>query len=97
MEINYGKCRKVMLNDRKVGYKPTFKDIKILVRNLPMCKVHGFGSYGIYDIWYLVVENPLWEDIGEDGLRSNITWAQAMQGPGNRFHNTIVSLPPTLA
>ncbi len=67
MTVNYEYVRRIILNDRLLGYRPDRKSLEKLRERLPDVKVIGFGiwsrTYPLYNTWFLLVESKrFWAD-----------------------------------
>jgi len=66
MTINWEQVRRIVLNDRLIGYKPDRASLDKLSDRLPDVRVLGFGIYssvGIWKTWFLLVESKtFWPD-----------------------------------
>lgn len=57
MIIDYTKVRRIILNDRVMGYKPDIYAIKKLTDRLPDAVIIGFGVYSshlLFKLWYVL-------------------------------------------
>lgn len=66
MTIDWPYVRRIILNDRLVGYKPDRAALEKLSDKLPDAKVFGYGVYSPgpqWRTWYLLVESrKFWAD-----------------------------------
>lgn len=71
VSINWARVRRVVLNDRLMGYRPDFKSLKFLRSRLHDAKVHGFGIYNrglVSTTWYLLVESGYFPEDEQPGF-----------------------------
>lgn len=66
MTIDYNYVRRVVLNDRMMGYKPDRASLEKISSRLPDARVIGFGRYHVtplWTTWFLLVESKkFWAD-----------------------------------
>ncbi len=75
--IDWTRVRRIVLNDRLIGYKPDIRVIKEITRKLPDANVIGFDIYQrgfVSNTWFLLVESRFFiEDLDPGFISQSIT------------------------
>jgi len=51
------RTRRIIMNMLPYGGRPSKADIELVTAKLPDAKIHGFGKYGLFNTWYLLVQS----------------------------------------
>lgn len=71
MTIDWTKVRRVICNDRMMGYKPDIYAFKKITERMPDAQILGFGVYQkhlLYKVWYVLVFSKYFREDEQPGL-----------------------------
>ncbi len=71
--VDWTRVRRIVLNDRLIGYKPDMRSLKTISSKLPDANVLGFGIYHkgyVSTVWYVTVESKFFVEDQDPGFIS---------------------------